>query len=262
MMPTKLTRSVFRSPTQKGAAERVRGLVGDGLLGDLEAGGQAQEAEVGEEATPLHGREEVAQQEVAHEEHHEQDRDLAEHGQDADVPPERDGLVVAWSIAARLVSHGDVAPPGAAERRTPGRRSSAAPGCQGWMARSAERRRIHQPAVRPQLVGPTLERERRVRTEGAIVDLAVVADRGDDLRPRSRWAGPAWRQARRSRPAGAARQGSHRPGTRPGSGDVMPSSSASMVAYTTQRTMSAHWLSPVATTGARGSLDMTTSRMT
>ena len=43
--------------------------------------------------------------------------------------------------------------------------------------------------------------------------------------------------------------------------DVMPYSSASIMAYSAQRTMSANWLSPWRTTGPSGSLEMISGRM-
>src|SRR5436853_40085 len=47
------------------------------------------------------------------------------------------------------------------------------------LARSASRGRVHDAALGPQIVDPALELERGLRSEAAVIDLAVVADRLD-----------------------------------------------------------------------------------
>ncbi len=159
-------------------------VVGDDLLGDLEARTQAQEFEVsgGCRAGPMAMI--ICQQDPPDEQHDRQDDDLADDGQHSHVPIERDGCALAapCARAAGLVSHRNRLLGGAIARRTPGRRSAAAPGC-GSSALLAEGRRVHQATVRStaRWAHARGEVQRRVRTEGAIEDLAVVAHGGDDV---------------------------------------------------------------------------------
>ena len=122
--------------------------------------------------------------------------------------------------------------------------------------RSADRRRVLDAALGPQLVQAALDLERRALPDVAFEHLAVIADMLDDAD------GPVLGQAELLAViAFGADEALDRPDWSDFSAsstffDVMPSSSALIIAKSVHLTMSNHWSSPWRTAGPSGSLEM------